>query len=129
MIVARIVVGIVALLIALAGLGWFAVDLFGSSGRPPRPADGGSSPAASDRPRSPAGVRFRQRQRRRTIGLGVGAVVAGLILIPEALTAIRTDTPMPMPHGPAIEGHVALAMFVSVIVLGVALIGVGVRDR
>jgi hypothetical protein len=68
---------------------------------------------------------FETRQRRRYIVLGVGAVIAGVALTPEALESIRTGIPIHTLHGPDTEGWLALAAVVFCIFLGLAAIGAG----
>ena len=124
MLLLRIVVGLVALLIALAGAFWYGVYVFGPSGRPdpanraePIPTRPASQPVAL--------TPFERRQRRRTVVLGASAVIGGLVIGREALDSIRTGIPIHTLHGPDMNGWVALAGVVFIIALGVALVGVG----
>lgn len=69
---------------------------------------------------------YARRERRRTIGLGIAAIVGGLIITPEAVDAIRTGNTVHVLNGPGLDGYTALAAIVCLVVFGLLLI---VRNR
>jgi hypothetical protein len=120
MIVARVIVGIVAAMICIAGIGWYAVYLFSED---PRKAANPESPG----PSSPMKLHpaLARRENKRSALLGCAAVLGGLVLIPEALESIRTGIPIHVPHNPDLDGWTSLAIALFVVVLGAWLAASG----
>jgi hypothetical protein len=112
MMFAKVLVGLVAAAICVAGAGWYLVYIFAAA------------PSASARPttRSDSLPRlqpaYRRRQARRAVLLGIAAVIGGLVLTPEALDSIRTGVPVHTLHGPDMNGWIVLAAIAFLIVLG-----------
>src|SRR5262245_52866738 len=121
MILARAVIGLVALLIVAGGLVWYGVSLFGGAEQPNRRATNAQM-RGDDPLRPPLAARFERRQRRRALGLRIAAVGGGIALTPEALESIRTGIPIHQLNGPAVNGWVALAAALFVMALGVGVI-------
>jgi len=117
---ARVLVGLVAALICIAGIGWYAVYLF--SPDPRRTATGASSSTSSPVKMHPA---YARRKLKRSVVGGFGAILGGLLLVPGAIDSIRTGIPIHTLNGPQIDGWSALATISFVIVLGVWLAASG----
>jgi hypothetical protein len=120
---ARLLVGLVAGLIALAGVGWYAVYLFTPDPRTrnvaPEPTLGNASLPA--RPQTP----YERRQNKRTVWMGIAAAIGGLVLIVQAVDSIRTGVPIQTLNESPTNGWVALAAAVFVIILGLWLAAAG----
>jgi hypothetical protein len=106
----RWLVAIIAMLICVAGAGWYAVYLFTPD---PRAAARVALRAAPG-PLTP----YERRQTRRSVLLGVAAAIGGLIVSVEALDSIRTGVPIHVLNGPDMNGWVALGADLFVIALG-----------
>jgi len=77
---ARVLVGLVAALICIAGIGWYAVYLFSQD--PRRTATGASSSTSSPVKMHPA---YARRKLKRSVIGGFGAILGGLLLVPGAI--------------------------------------------
>jgi hypothetical protein len=111
MIFARVLVGVAAAAICIAGIGWYAVFLFGPDPRRPSTK---TAPAAAPTLHPD----YERRQDRRAVTLGLVAVSGALLLAPEAFDSIRTGVPVHTLHGPDMNGWIVLAGIVFVIGLG-----------
>src|SRR5438105_2183550 len=89
MVLARVLVGVVAALICLAGVAWYAVSLFAEGPRNTAPEE--TANAASPPKLHPA---YARRQHKRSAVLGTAAVFGGLALIPEVVQSIRSGVPI-----------------------------------
>jgi hypothetical protein len=116
----RWLVGLAALMICIAGAGWYAVSLFTPGPRiaPPR------APAApaTVQPLTP----FERRQNKRTVVLGLAAAIGGLALTVQALASIRTGIPIQALNEAPMNGWVALAAALFIIGLGLWLAGAAI---
>jgi hypothetical protein len=119
MTILRWLVGLAALAICIAGGGWYAVYLFAPD---PRTA-AGRRPAitTSAKPLTP----YERRQNKRTVVLGAAAAIGGLVLTVQALDSIRTGIPIQALNESPMNGWVALAAALFIIVLGLWLAGAG----
>jgi hypothetical protein len=113
MIVARVLVGLIAAVISIAGIGWYVVYLFAPD--PRKSATSGLPSASSPIKLHPTLAR---RQNKRSLILGSAAVIGVLALTPVALESIRTDVPVQILNEPPTNGWVLLAVIVFVGVLG-----------
>ena len=121
---ARVLVGLVAAAICIAGIGWYAVYLF-APGSPTAPT-GGTSQASTPMRLHPA---YARRQNRRSAVLGSAAVIGVLALTPLALHSIRTGIPVQILNEPPMSGWVLLAAILFVGVLGVWVVVSGMLNR
>jgi hypothetical protein len=120
MMFARVLVGLVALVICLAGIGWYAVYLFSPDSR-----DTASASTSTPMKMHPA---YARRQNKRSVIGGSGAIIGGLVLVPEAIDSIRTGIPIHTLNGPDIDGRTAFAVISFVIVLGAWLAASGLAQ-
>ena len=105
----RVLVGLVAAAICIAGIGWYAVYLFG-------PGSPTSLSAGAPAKLHPA---YARRQNKRSVVLGSAATIGVLALTPLALDSIRTGIPVRILNETPMNGWVFLAAIVFVGVLGV----------
>ncbi len=117
----RLLVGLVAALICLAGIGWYAVYLFTPDIRNRGVASGPTTSPLRAAPQTP----YERRQNKRSAVLGVATAVGGLALSVEALNSIRTGIPIQALNEPPMNGWVALAAAVFIIAIGLWLAGAG----
>lgn len=117
----RLFVGLVAALICLAGIGWYAVYLFTPD---PRSRGVASGPTTSPLRAAPQTL-YDRRQNKRSAVLGVAAAVGGVALSVEAFKSIRTGIPIQVLNEPPLDGWVALAAAVFIVVIGLWLAGAG----
>jgi hypothetical protein len=120
MIVARVLVGLIAAAICIAGIGWYAAYLFAPD--PRKISTGGIPDASSPMKLHPT---YARRQNKRSILLGSAAALGSLVLAPEALDSIRTGVPIHTLHGPDMDGWSVLAGISFVVVLGALLAASG----
>ncbi len=116
----RLLVGLVAAAICLAGLGWYAVYLFAPG--PPTAATGGTSHVSTPAKLHPA---YARRQNRRSVILGSAAVIGVLALTPLALHSIRTGIPVRILNESPTNGWVLLAAIIFVGALGLWVVASG----